>query len=250
MTLHPSRSPKKRTVLWLLAASLSVGGVARAQSLIANSVSGAPGQSVHVKLTTDASVVNLASLQCDLNFSRSVPAEAPALEVATMQDGTVDDLTSDLSGSPTGALKPGELLTLGAYSTIDQSGAVVAFDLLLTIPSSAPVGATYDLELSNIIAADAQVRPFSLSATSGVVTVVSPTIVYGDANGDGSVTTADVVLLLQYYLGLATPSSDRLRASDVRPKPGANGADFGDGKISGDDLNAVLRASIGLISLP
>jgi hypothetical protein len=79
---------------------------------------------------------------------------------------------------------------------------------------------------------------------------LNPSTVYGDINGDGSVTNADVVLLLQYYLGLATLTSDRLKASDVRPKPGANGADFGDGKINGDDLNAVLRASIGLISLP
>jgi hypothetical protein len=72
----------------------------------------------------------------------------------------------------------------------------------------------------------------------------------GDLNNDGVSNIQDVTRALQFYLGLQTPSADQLITADVRPRPGTGGRDYGDGQIRADDLNWLLRCSIGLAQYP
>lgn len=78
--------------------------------------------------------------------------------------------------------------------------------------------------------------------------VVSP--LYGDLNRDGSVTVADVTKLLRIYLGIDLPTQSEMFAGDTRPKPGTEGRSFGNNRLQANDLNWVLRCSLGLGSIP
>jgi hypothetical protein len=61
----------------------------------------------------------------------------------------------------------------------------------------------------------------------------------GDLNGDGAVSLADVTLCLQMVVGLRTPTLDDVSVGDVAPLGG-------DGRLTVQDVQALLRSAIGL----
>lgn len=76
-----------------------------------------------------------------------------------------------------------------------------------------------------------------------------PPVLFGDANGDATVSVADVITILRGALGIEELAPERLEAADVAPKPGAGpkaGQPFGDGALSVTDAIRVLRRIIGL----
>ena len=86
----------------------------------------------------------------------------------------------------------------------------------------------------------------TFSVLLGSATGVKP----GDLDRDGAITTMDVRQLLDIYLGRLPASPGDIAVGDVRPKPGANGRPYGDGRIGQDDLKWVLRAALGLETSP
>jgi len=75
--------------------------------------------------------------------------------------------------------------------------------------------------------------------------VVAPARAYGDLNGDGRVTVADVTLLLGYLFAGRTLTADQLKLADVAP-PSRSGAPAGDGVVDIGDAVRILRRAAGL----
>lgn len=74
----------------------------------------------------------------------------------------------------------------------------------------------------------------------------SAPVAYGDVNGDGAVTVADVVMVLRFVVGQAVPTPQQFVAADVAPAPSTPGGKVGDGKITVADALRILRHAIGL----
>lgn len=68
---------------------------------------------------------------------------------------------------------------------------------------------------------------------------VQPYLLKGDANMDGSVTSADAALILRHVIGLETLADTALQLADVN----------GDGKITAADAAMILRYVVGLIHI-
>jgi hypothetical protein len=74
---------------------------------------------------------------------------------------------------------------------------------------------------------------------------------YGDADGDGVVTSKDVLMVFDLFLlKHEEPSPSILSSCDVRPKPGANGKSFGDGRIQSDDVCWIVNYLLGKVQEP
>lgn len=70
--------------------------------------------------------------------------------------------------------------------------------------------------------------------------------IFGDADGDGVVTSSDVLLVFEVFtLKRTDPSPSLLKSCDVRPKPGVDGREFGDGRILSDDVRWILNSVVG-----
>lgn len=74
---------------------------------------------------------------------------------------------------------------------------------------------------------------------------------YGDADGDGVVTSKDVLMVFDLFLlKHDEPSPSILANCDVRPKPGLNGKSFGDGRIQSDDVCWIVNYLLGKVQEP
>ncbi|MGQ9525439.1 MAG: hypothetical protein ACUVTZ_11460 [Armatimonadota bacterium] len=70
--------------------------------------------------------------------------------------------------------------------------------------------------------------------------------IFGDADGDGVVTTSDVLFVFELFtLKRSISSPSVLKTCDVRPRPGVDGREFGDGQIRADDVRWVLECVLG-----
>jgi hypothetical protein len=72
----------------------------------------------------------------------------------------------------------------------------------------------------------------------------TPTVIFGDINGDGKVNVQDATLALRISVGLSTATDAQIKAGDVAPKK-ADGT-FGDGRLNVSDATRILRFSVGL----
>jgi hypothetical protein len=72
-------------------------------------------------------------------------------------------------------------------------------------------------------------------------------VVYGDLDGDGSVTIKDVIWSLKIDAGLAEPTPEQVTAGDVSPYPGDSGRAIGDGSLGISDTIRLLRFVAGII---
>jgi len=69
------------------------------------------------------------------------------------------------------------------------------------------------------------------------MTAGAPEITYGDINNDGEIDVRDVVLVMQYIIGLRDLTEDQLKAADVN----------GDGEVNVQDATMLMQYVLGLI---
>ncbi|MBD3266086.1 hypothetical protein GF373_05400, partial [bacterium] len=74
-----------------------------------------------------------------------------------------------------------------------------------------------------------------------------PTFLRGDINGDGSIDTLDALLLLRDIEGIESLLNTEASRADVAPLPGTEGRSIGDGRLTREDAEKILRHSVGLI---
>ncbi len=86
------------------------------------------------------------------------------------------------------------------------------------------------ITLALVIAATTVAPSFADKETPFVPVKPSEKIVYGDANGDGMVGSADVILIKKFIANYDAKTG----TSTVKTKPGADAN--GDGKIASDDV--------------
>ncbi|MGQ9524333.1 MAG: NHL domain-containing protein [Armatimonadota bacterium] len=90
--------------------------------------------------------------------------------------------------------------------------------------------------------------PVCLVLALASVCTAQPAIIYGDASGDGSVDITDVQIVMRIAVGLTSPQSAQVRASDVYPNPGTFGREVGDGVVNIADAALILRRVFGLVA--
>ena len=111
-----------------------------------------------------------------------------------------------------------------------NSGALVR--LTFQVSADAPEG-EYPIRIVFLGASNESFEEVPMSVVDGKITVSS--VVYGDANGDGKVTTVDLSMLRKYMANI-----DPLTGlSSVAVNPGADAN--GDGKISTVDLSMLRK---------
>jgi hypothetical protein len=156
----------------LAALAVLFGGAARSQSLIVGSASAAPGTTLSVSVSTDASVSRLAGVQFTLDFGGKTPSNAPNLTVNAAQVTAGSLLSGALvTANPTSPTT----LNVAVVGTDNRSGAGATAVIPLVIPGNAPDGATYALRLTNIQGADSNGTSVRLSGQAGTLTVSGPT---------------------------------------------------------------------------
>jgi hypothetical protein len=144
----------------------------------------------------------------------------------------------------TGTVTVAKTLSL-TYKAIDPDGDAITYSVtadkavsaLPTIPggvlSWTPTFADAALSPVTFTITASSGTP-ALTATTTTVVTVSFGVAVGDINGDGSITSADASLILQYVVGLITLTPLQLHAADVN----------GDGKVGALDAAWILYYSI------
>jgi hypothetical protein len=120
-----------------------------------------------------------------------------------------------------------------------------SLDAQLSYPSWLALGKSGEIYFSD----DANWRIRKVTHVAATAPIQTASLA-GDVNGDSHVDVQDVSLLLRIYLGLHEGASSEIAAGDNRPKPGSGGRPYGDGRIGADDLNWLLRRSVGLAGAP
>jgi subtilisin family serine protease len=105
---------------------------------------------------------------------------------------------------------------------------------------AAPADGTYTVEVQAANVPNGP-QPYALVVSGAVSSATAGK--NGDVNGDGKVTTADVVLALRAAVGSATLTADQKAAADVAP------AGNPDGIVNVTDAMLLLRVSVGLAAL-
>ena len=108
------------------------------------------------------------------------------------------------------------------------------FSIVFTIASSAQAG-SYPLILRSSTIVNESGVPVVTAAEHGAVIV--KTLVPGDINDDGAVTSAAAILALRFAIALQRPSANQLASADVNE----------DGQITIGDVILIFRRAAGLI---
>ncbi len=96
---------------------------------------------------------------------------------------------------------------------------------------------TYELQVGSVRAFEFTYTTLAYESVPLVISEVSMPFVPGDVDGDGEVTVADVILVLQNIAGLTSFNAQQLQAADVNL----------DGQINVGDAILMLRYIVGLI---
>lgn len=121
------------------------------------------------------------------------------------------------------------------FSLVSRLPAPVTNGVLGTWDASAVPDGTYILR---IVVTD---RLGRVNAADTSVTIGTGNPQSGDLNGDGLIDMADALLALRIAAGLFQATAGTLSAGDVRPNLGGH---VGDGRISMDDVTAILRKAL------
>jgi hypothetical protein len=73
--------------------------------------------------------------------------------------------------------------------------------------------------------------------------------VRGDITGDGVVDGRDALKIMRVVEGFETATPEEVGRGDVYPLPGTGGRLVGDGRLTREDAEKILRSAVGLISL-
>ena len=108
------------------------------------------------------------------------------------------------------------------------------YDVTISIPGNAPIATTIELEPGN----GTCLYNISLDGTVVVDEIPSPSIIYGDLNGDGIINSIDAALLARHTLEIEKLSSSALLAADLN----------GDGIVNSIDSTLLSRYVLEIIS--
>lgn len=152
-----------------------------------------------------------------------------ALNIAFIYDNNYLTLTGIENKLPSMVMTTGTSVVWDATEDYTSDGAIAT--LTFEVAEDAPEG-NYEIQVIFWDASNENFETVSMSGVSGVLQVIS--FVYGDANGDGQITTVDLAMLRK-YLASKDPITGE---STVAVQPGADCN--GDGTVSTVDL-AMLR---------
>ena len=124
-----------------------------------------------------------------------------------------------------------------AYSTLAALGSIVKAGTLGVWDTTAVADGTYTLRLT------VTDRLGRVAQAVAAVTLGTGGPGSGDLSGNGIVDVFDAILALRMAAGLQAATQAARAAGDVRPKPG-DGAPYGDGRLTLDDVAAILRKAL------
>ena len=180
---------------------------------------------INVTVYPDTSI---AGIQFDLSFDASlVGVESVAEKDLMSQDGASTYFNPGIIDNSAGTIT-------GVTGAITTPGATVSSPgVFATIRMTAKMSdGTSPLDLSNVIVGDIQAAPISTTVNNGSIIIGA---LCGDLNGDGKVTTADAVIVLE----IAAGSRQNDPAADVS----------GDGRVTSLDALMILQAAAGAIEI-
>lgn len=199
-----------------------------------------PGTAATLSISLTSGITNAAGL--NLYLKPSAPVGVPPLSPSFSRGAATSNwLTVSDSANP---------WHFAIANSIGIAGPAELLRLTVQVPESSPEGTVYEVNAESAVIADdaGQETNITSRVRGGSVTVLAPP--YGDLNNDGAANAGDVIQMLRILLKTDPPTSYELRVGDVRPKPGLAGRSFGDGKIGANDVNWVLRRSVGLATHP
>lgn len=186
--------------------------------------SGRPGQGVQIQITADGSARDLRRFNLTLQYG-------PALSFSGLYDVNPGSLLSGPGisvGLDSGT--PGLLSAMGSGGQ-GTRGPGTLLTITAVIPDGLPPG-KYPLTLTRVELFSADSRPLPSVTCGGTLTVLAPPSAQrGDVDGDGRLTTQDVLLALRFVLHLVTPTPEQLRQADAD----------GDGRVVIEEVLSLLR---------
>ncbi|MTI80483.1 MAG: hypothetical protein FH758_06290 [Firmicutes bacterium] len=185
-------------------------------------ISGKPGDVVQVPVNFE-STGGVAAVEFLVDFDD---------QLLTLQSVEAGDLTQGFSINSNEVDGAHKVMIFDIpVDTIPQGTGTIAV-LNFQVKDTAQSGATCALEFSSIEASDAEGNGVDFTSTNGGFEVTGP--VQGDVNGDGQVTVADVVQVVNFALEKVTPSQGQFNAADIN----------GDGRISVADVVALVNIAL------
>jgi hypothetical protein len=191
--------PKDIFFLCLVAALSIQAGTAHAMILTVQDVTANPGETVRVNLTLNTTPACFQRLNFTLDFSPESPADAPSLKVNDDANGF------HIIGGASHKIEPNRIeASLGGGGSCYNGGSVMSVPF--TVPTNAPLGAKYRLQITEVNALDQSFNPANVTVQNGSLQVATVKRAAGIAAIDSSGVaggTATVTLM-------ATPALSRL----------------------------------------
>ena len=200
-------------------------------NLAVRPVHGSPGESVKIKLSIDNAMgVSGEGMQLRVNYdpAKLVPlAQSQAGAETVLSSGLSRNLTfSDNSASSTD-----KLIIDGRGGSLEP-GSGMLFTLQFEVASEVPEGSTLGVSISGATLRDLNGNPLTVKILSLDKPEAGETHTEGDLDGDGVLTDADKILLIEMLQpNYRPPTDDELMAGDLNS----------DGKLSENDIVLLLQ---------
>ena len=146
-------------------------------------------------------------------------------------------LTADLKDNETG--NDEVLIGWAAASPVNVTEASTLATVDFTVNANATGSTDVKVAVAQVAnSASALADESTIEAVAGTVTVDTAKVVYGDADGNGKVESADASLVAQAALDLITFTDSQIKACDVD----------GNGKIESADASLIAQRALDLIT--
>ncbi len=236
----------------VLASTMVIGSCvcANAATFTAGSENATAGNVVSVPITVAPSAgetstdVNAYAIAISYDSSVLTPVVKGTDEVGDNTYATVGDsfnsgvLTADLKDNETG--NDEVLIGWAAASPVNVTEASTLATVDFTVNANATGSTDVKVAVAQVAnSASALADASTIEAVAGTVTVDTATkVLYGDADGNGKVESADASLVAQATLDLIKFTDDQIKACDVD----------GNGKIESADASLIAQRALDLIT--
>lgn len=233
----------------VLASTMVIGSCvcANAATFTAGSENATAGNVVSVPITVAPSAgetstdVNAYAIAISYDSSVLTPVVKGTDEVGDNTYATVGDsfnsgvLTADLKDNETG--NDEVLIGWAAASPVNVTEASTLATVDFTVNASATGSTDVKVAVAQVANSDSALADKSTIEAAGTVTV-DTAVIYGDADGNGKVESADASLVAQAALDLITFTDSQIKACDVD----------GNGKIESADASLIAQRALDLIT--
>jgi len=191
---------------------------------------GKPGDTVRLRINVDNGNGILGN-----GISIFTKFDPTLLTFKGVENAVISDKLLVISNVP---VDPGNEVRMIA---VEQTGLTLSgeghiFDILFQVSSTASRGDTATNKFSSVEMVDSAGTPLSVDYSATATFTVDPYYILGDINGDGNVSTSDVVTALQISLGKIQPTALQVSAGDIN----------GNGVIDIGDVVLIMRIIVGL----